>query len=86
LWPALLGELHEAGVPSVLLNGRMTERSYTWYVLGRSLFGRLLAGFSAIAVIREEDGKRLSGLGVDRSRILVTGNMKYDFHESINRT
>lgn len=79
LWPALLGELHEAGVPSVLLNGRMTERSYRWYVLGRSLFGRLLAGFSAIAVIREEDGKRLSGLGVDRSRILVTGNMKYDF-------
>jgi 3-deoxy-D-manno-octulosonic-acid transferase len=79
LWPALLGELRKAGVRSVLLNGRMTEHSYRRYVLGRGLFGRLLIGFSEIAVIRGEDRERLSRLGVDRSRIQVSGNMKYDF-------
>lgn len=79
LWPALLGELRRAGVRLVLLNGRMSARSYTWYLLGRGLFGRLLSGFTEIAVIREEDRERFSGLGVDRGRIRVTGNLKYDF-------
>ncbi|HHO47836.1 MAG TPA: hypothetical protein ENN06_05215 [Desulfobacteraceae bacterium] len=79
LWPALLAELRKAGVRAVLLNGRVTERSFTRYALGRSLFGPLLGGFSEIAVIRGEDGERFSRLGVDGGRIRVTGNMKYDF-------
>jgi len=79
LWPALLAELRKAGVRAVLLNGRVTERSFIWYALGRSLFGPLLSGFSEIAVIRGEDGERFTRLGVDGGRIRVTGNMKYDF-------
>lgn len=79
LWPVLLDELRRAGIRAVLLNGRMTARSYKRYLLGRGLFGPLLSGFAGIAVIRDEDRERFCGLGVGRNRIRVTGNLKYDF-------
>ncbi len=78
LWPAMLHEVRRAGVTMVLLNGRMSERSYRRYRLLRGFMKHLLAGFSGFAVIREEDGRRFAGLGADSSRILVAGNIKYD--------
>ena len=79
LWPVLLGALHEAGVKSVLLNGRMTGRSYQRYLLVRELMSRTLAVFASIAVIGEPDRERFAGLGAADGRIEVTGNSKYDY-------
>ena len=79
LWPAMLGELRKAGTAVVLLNGRMTDRSFRRYRLARGLMRPLLQGFASVAVIRDEDGTRFTGLGVDPGRIQVTGNIKYDF-------
>ncbi len=78
LWPAMLNEVRRAGVKMVLLNGRMSERTYRRYRLLRGFMAHLLGGFSKLAVIRQADGRRFAGLGVDASRILVAGNIKYD--------
>jgi len=79
LWPAMLRELRKAGTCMVLLNGRMTAKSFRRYRLARGLMGPLLQGFAGVAVIREEDGTRIAGLGVAPKRIQVTGNIKFDF-------
>lgn len=79
LWPAILGELRKAGITMVLLNGRMTARSFRRYRLARGLMDTLLRGFSGVAVIGAEDGKRFTGLGVAPGDIQVTGNIKFDF-------
>ena len=79
LWPVMLGELRKAGTAMVLLNGRMTVRSFRRYRLARGLMKRILQGFSGVAVIREEDGTRFAGLGVAAESIQVTGNIKFDF-------
>jgi 3-deoxy-D-manno-octulosonic-acid transferase len=78
LWPVLLTAVREAGIPMLLLNGRLSERSYSRYQWIRPFMRSLLQGFDAIAVISAADGQRFSGLGFPESRIQVCGNLKYD--------
>ena len=78
LWPVMLTEVGKRGVPLLLLNGRLSERSFGRYQRVRSFMGSLLAGFQAVAVISKTDGQRFMGLGVPPSRIQVCGNLKYD--------
>ncbi len=78
LWPVTLTEVRKAGIPLLLLNGRLSERSYTRYRWIRPLMHSLLRGFQSVAVITEADGQRFVGLGGPEIRIQVCGNLKYD--------
>lgn len=77
IWPVLLTEVHRAGVPMNLVNGRLSENSFRHYLRIKKTMRRVLAGFSAVAVIRREDGERFAALGVPEERILISGNSKY---------
>lgn len=79
LWPAMFFEAHKAGIPSVVLNGRMTQRSFKRYQAVRWMMARLFGNLSAMAVISREDGDRFKQLGMRSDAIRVTGNMKYDY-------
>jgi 3-deoxy-D-manno-octulosonic-acid transferase len=61
----------------LLLNGRMSERSFSRYQRIQGTMAALLSGFTAVGVIREQDGKRYRALGIPAERIQVCGNMKY---------
>ncbi|MCI5161390.1 MAG: hypothetical protein D3917_05070 [Candidatus Electrothrix sp. AX5] len=77
-WPVILTKMRKAGVPMLLLNGRISERSFQQYLRIKGTVGAFLAGFLAVAVIREQDKERFHHLGVPAERIQVCGNMKYD--------
>lgn len=77
-WPVMLTKMRKAGVPMLLLNGRISERSFKQYQRIKGTVGTFLAGFSAVGVIREQDRERFRHLGVPAERIQVCGNMKYD--------
>ncbi len=78
LWPTMLLETSKAGIPMLLLNGRLSERSFRRYQRVCGFMADLLKNFDAVAVIREEDGDRYRQLGVAPERIHVCGNLKYD--------
>ena len=78
LWPVMLHETKEFGVKMLLLNGRMSQRSFLRYSKFQSFMEELLSGFSAMGVISEKDGQRYRELGFENSYIQVTGNIKYD--------
>ena len=78
LWPALLRQAKRSGIKLVLLNGRMTERSFGRYQKVRSLIAEVLSCFSIIAVIQADDAKRFIGLGAAPEKIRLSGNAKYD--------
>ncbi len=84
LWPALLMEIHRAGVKMFLVNGRMSERSFGRYLRIKGFMRQLLAGFSAVAVIGPEDRDRFAVLGVAEECIRVSGNSKYA-HPAVKR-
>lgn len=78
LWPNLLESLREAGTATVLLNGRISARSFPRYKRIRPLVSRLLSGFRRIAAISDVSAQRLQQLGADPGAITVVGNAKFE--------
>jgi 3-deoxy-D-manno-octulosonic-acid transferase len=78
LWPNLLRALRQAGVPAVLANGRISDRSYRRYQLVRGLFRRVLDDVTLFCMQSEEDARRIISLGARPERVLVTGNLKME--------
>lgn len=78
IWPNLLWCCNRGGIPTVLANARLSERSAAGYRrFGR--FGReTINRFTLIAAQSESDAKRFLSLGVDSGRIRVTGSVKFD--------
>ena len=76
-WPNFLGAVERRGVPSAVLNGKMSLRSLKLH--GRTrVVPAALRGVDLIAVQSEEHAERIRSLGVPDARLIVTGNMKYD--------
>ncbi len=82
IWPNVLKACHERGVPTCLVNGRISARSFPRYRLVRPLFRRVLANIDQCCVQDEESARRLIGLGAEPSRVTVTGSLKFDAVES----
>ena len=78
LWPVMLTHAKNAKIPLLLLNGRLSQRSFDRYRHIQGYIASLLAGFRTVAVISEADGRRYEALGVPAERIQVCGNLKYD--------
>lgn len=78
IWPNILGAVKRAGAASLLVNTRVSDRSLARYKrlgrLARALFSRL----DAIGAQTQEDRSRLLSLGLEASRVEVTGNLKFD--------
>ena len=76
LWPNLIMASSARGVPLILINGRLSERSFDrWRMLPRTI-GALLSRFDLCLAQSTDDGARYAGLGAPR--ITTTGNLKLD--------
>jgi 3-deoxy-D-manno-octulosonic-acid transferase len=78
IWPNLLRLCRARGVKTVMINGRISSRSYSRYRLVRPLFRRVLADVDRFCMQSEESARRLIDLGADPSRVTVTGSLKFD--------
>jgi 3-deoxy-D-manno-octulosonic-acid transferase len=79
LWPNFLHAAVERKVPVVLVNARMSPRSYSRLKRLGSLPRRMLfANVTRFAVQEQEYADRLLELGVPRAKLVVTGSVKYD--------
>ena len=78
LWPNLLRHCARLGVKTLLVNGRISDRSYPRYLLARSLFRRVLAGVDRCCAQSEATSSRLIDLGAKPDQVTVTGNLKFD--------
>jgi 3-deoxy-D-manno-octulosonic-acid transferase len=78
IWPTMLRECRRQGIKTMVVNGRISGRSFPRYRLIRPFFRRVLADIDRFCVQGEETAGRLVSLGADRSRIAVTGSLKFD--------
>ena len=78
IWPNLLHECRKRGIKTVMINGRISARSYPRYKLIRPLFRRVLADVDKFCMQSEESAHRLVDLGADKTRVTVTGSLKFD--------
>jgi len=78
IWPNLLRECRAQGVRTVMINGRISSRSYPRYRLIRRFFRRVLADVDRFCMQSEESARRIVELGAEPSRVTVTGSLKFD--------
>lgn len=76
LWPNCVAACRAMGIPLLLVNARLSERSARRYARWPSLAHATLQGFAAIAAQSEADAARLAALGA--RAVKVTGNLKFD--------
>lgn len=75
LWPEHLAQARARGVPALLINARLSDRSFARHRRFRPLSRALLSRFDLIAAGSEEDARRFRELGLAP---VVTGNLKFD--------
>jgi 3-deoxy-D-manno-octulosonic-acid transferase len=78
IWPNQLRACHRAGVKTLLVNGRISSRSYPRYRLARPFFRRVLRHVDRFCMQSDESARRVIDIGADRDRVVVTGSLKFD--------
>jgi len=76
LWPNLIMASTRKGIPLILVNGRLSERSYTRWRYAPATIGALLSRFDLCLAQSDDDAERYRELGAPR--LQVTGNLKLD--------
>jgi len=77
-WPNFLRLAAAAGARIAIVNARISDRSFPRYRRLRLLFASVLRLPMAFLAQSEQDAGRLAEIGADRSRIRVSGNLKFD--------
>ena len=78
LWPNLFFCCRDAGVPTYIVNARLSERSLRGYRVLRPLLARALGTVRRVAAQSADDARRFAALGAPQATLAVTGNLKYD--------
>src|SRR5688500_7463942 len=78
IWPNLLRACHRANVRTMLVNARISSRSYPRYRLARWFFRRVLLDIDRFCMQSEESARRIIDIGAEPDRVTVTGSLKFD--------
>ena len=77
LWPNLVREANRHGVPMMIANARLSDRSFARYrCWGGALLREVLSGIDLICAQSEQDRERFAALGAPR--VADCGNVKFD--------
>lgn len=78
IWPGIIEELARARVPIVLVNARISDRSFPRYRAFAPFLAPTLRRLDRVLAASPLDAERLAALGVPADRLEVTGNLKFD--------
>ena len=78
IWPNLLHALHDKKIPLLIVNGRISPRSFKGYSRFGFFFRRVLPLVSRFLMQSEMDAERIIQLGAPPERVSVAGNIKFD--------
>ncbi len=78
IWPNFYSEAKRMGARLAIVNGRISNRTWPRYRFWKAFFGPILQLPDLVLVQSATDQLRYAELGVDRDRLLIAGNLKYD--------
>src|SRR5690606_32263735 len=85
LWPNTLHYARRSGVPVVLANARLSERSARGYQRVAFLARPMLENLSLVAAQGGADAERFRCLGLSEERVQVTGSIKFDMQPKVEQ-
>ena len=78
IWPNFLWRAQRLGIPVLLANARLSDRSYPRYRRFGFLFRPLFASLAGVGCQNESDAARLRAVGCRPETVQVVGNLKFD--------
>ncbi len=78
IWPNFLFEMQKRNVPVILINARLSKRSFKGYKRFSFISNKLFLSFAKICTQSIEDARRFMLLGIPPNMISTTGNIKFD--------
>ncbi len=81
LWPNLITALHKKSIPIVLVNGRISPKSYDRYKKVHFIIKGILNKISLFCMQNKTYAKRIEDIGAKEKQVKITGNMKFDAAE-----
>lgn len=78
LWPNLIYRLHKNNIPVIVVNARISDKSFRGYSAVKFLIKQTLNKIDLFCVQTESDAQRFFCLGAPKDKIKVSGNLKFD--------
>ncbi|MDY6839142.1 MAG: 3-deoxy-D-manno-octulosonic acid transferase [Thermodesulfobacteriota bacterium] len=78
IWPNFVYEMKRQHIPFVLVNGRVSPRSFSGYGCLSFFMRHVFSNVSSICTQTDMDAKRFRAIGAPTEKIHITGNMKFD--------
>jgi 3-deoxy-D-manno-octulosonic-acid transferase len=78
LWPNFLRQLAQLEIPAMLVNGRLSPRSFRGYQRLRHFMRQVLQSIAILGMQTKLDAERIIAIGAEPARVHITGSIKYD--------
>lgn len=78
LWATMLYTASHKNIKTIIINGRMSEKSYKSYKKLKFFWNRFVGLISVIIARSKDDADRFNFLTSSKSNVIVSGNVKYD--------
>jgi len=78
IWPNMIKEVSRRGIPSAIVNGRISDRSFGKYKLVKPFLSDIMRKIGIFCMQSSQDAERIKELGAPDEKVKITGNMKFD--------
>ncbi len=78
LWPNFLRIAKKMGIKIFIINGRLSEKSFSKYKFFKHFFKKVLKNVDAVFAKSNEDARKFKEIGCNEKKIFIMGNLKFD--------
>jgi 3-deoxy-D-manno-octulosonic-acid transferase len=85
VWPNFVATAKDAHIPIVVVNGRISDKSFSIYKKTRPLVKKVFENLTAVLAQTQQYARRFKQIGVPEEKIIVTGSLKYDTAQIVEK-
>lgn len=78
IWPNFVQFAQQSNIPVIVVNGRMSDKSFPRYQKIKPLVKKMFGKISLTLAQTEQYAQRFKELGCQDEKVIVTGSLKYD--------
>ncbi len=78
LWPNTLNTVDSLNIPIIVINARLSEKSFRNYQRIQPLFNLLAPNLAHVCCQYQDDANRFEQLGISKDKLSTTGSLKFD--------
>ena len=86
IWPNLLSECSKRSIPIILVNARLSDKSFKNYKIFKFYFKNIINCFTEVLSQSDSDSSKFKELGIEKSKLKTLGNIKFSSNEISEQT